>query len=378
MIRIDGSMLGNLSPHSSFIPDISKPTSLRSSSIITPSSEAFSSTTLLVSDSDGVDNNTASSSPPSTQTSISSSYEGYRSRNSSGAGDASHALDVSLLAAEAKELVSKAEIKVRQRKNLFVWFKKWIKRQISSSEKDSVFTAFIPKVKDTLEDVNTWLRSISERKVLSVKESNVVIRDLREVIAEHQTKVDFLDDLLNDYRIQLQLLSVVASEVRVLVAFNEELIGQRLSAASVVAASVSEPNVIEDVQPSRWTGYKPIDSVKVSSPAFKQALRNYVPKSIAPPWHVNRVNSAVSARPDTANVARKDRPPLSCKTGSCSSLGKSASGIIREKSKLESEADEEHRCAAFMAEDADHFMLFARLDAVKEVLCMHWLAVPGG
>lgn len=175
--------------------------------------------------------------------------------------------DVSHLAAEAKDLMHKAQNKVKKRKNLFVWCKKWIQQQISCTEKGSILTTFIPKVKDTLQDVNIWLQSIMERKVISNQQSTHIIHALNVLIVQYTNKINFYDEMLNDYCIQLQILSNIATNIRNVILFNEDIMLAKTVNKPLThiceQSSVQFSPELEDVGPSKWTGYRPIDSVKV-------------------------------------------------------------------------------------------------------------------
>ena len=297
--------------------------------------------------------------------------------------------DVTSLALEAKALTEIAEQKVKQRKGLFTWFKKWLKK-FKRRDEHGLFTSFIPKVQNTVEEIHQWLQAISERKYISFQESEGIIKDLHELVSQRQLRIDFFDDLLNEYRGLLHLLSMKASEIRCLVSFNEEIVQLMKSKRPKVTLNKCDSDDLNiqlskqieishhllESAPSTWTGYKALDSVtKVSPAAFRQALRNYVPAAIYTPVLQRRRNSpplekAHSGTYPTNPAPKKntsDRPGFN-KSASLPNLGsKSASEVMREVSDMESAKDDERRADESMAEDTDHVELFSALDEYKKV-----------
>lgn len=297
--------------------------------------------------------------------------------------------DVTSLALEAKALTEIAEQKVKQRKGLFAWFKKWMKK-FKRRDEHGIFTSFIPKVQNTVEEIQQWLQTISERKYISLQESEIIIKDLYELVGQRQSRIDFFDDLLNEYRVLLHLLSMKASEIRCIVSFNEEIVALLKSKKPKVTLNISDsedtniqlskqteisPHILETA-PSTWTGYKAMDNgTQVSPAAFRQALRNYVPAAIYSPILPRRrasppleksPNGTYPANPVPKKPA-SDRPGFS-KSASLPNLGgKSASEVMREVSDMESAKDAERRADESMAEDTDHVELFSALDEYKKV-----------
>lgn len=308
--------------------------------------------------------------------------EPSRSRGGSATSDTRRfTSDIHALTHEAQELTALAEMKLQQRPNILGWMKKIV---FKKSPKEGIFTAFLPKVQSMLAEVQQWDSDVNERKAHAIVQSEVLLERLRALVTSEQQKVDFFDDILNDYRRLLHSLNSVAGDIRNLVSLNEELVqlakpNRPLSVALLsreqsaidlsLLSSISDENHSHDTSPgasngishsgtmlpiesapSTWTGYQHVDHLKVSPAGFKQALRNYVPKAIySPPIAIN---------------TKKERPALS---KAIPAMGRSTSAIMRELNNAEAAKDEERRVMPLMAEDADHWMLFQQLDTFKRL-----------
>ena len=317
--------------------------------------------------------------------------------------------DVSSIFAEAKALNDRAASKVRERKGVVVWLKKLAKK-FSTTEKEGLFSAFIPKVQTIQSEIEGWIAAIDQRRVMARKDGESVIHDLEVLIAKRESTIHFFDEALNEYRKVLFLLTSKTMELRVVISFNEEVLNvarnprrRRKSSTAEqyhyshtpLSNSNTNPPIPSDcylnkakppssssssfasscasvveAAPSSWLGFQTLDNQKVSSSGFKQAMRNYVPHSIysASP-RLGRSSSSSQSEPNSSPLKKEGAPrPTGSTRGPSCSFSRSACEAMKEASKLEAERDEERRSLPGMSEDREHQSLFEQLFQFKAVI----------